>query len=135
MENPFNDRGVTVTRNGLSSAGQVFPLRDIRDASVVTVNKDRIVPVGISLIGVAGVIAGAVYGSSAGLVIGVMLAVVGYLAWISQDVTYQLIVDTAEGKREAVVSVEREFVERVAQAVLQAKAAQASQAAAAVAAK
>ncbi|GAB7538621.1 DUF6232 family protein [Burkholderia sp. 22PA0099] len=133
MENPFNERGVTVTRNGLSSAGLVFALRDIRDVSVVTVNKDRIVPIGISLIGVAGVIAGALYGSSAGLVIGVMLAVVGYLAWISQDVTYRLIVDTAEGKREAVVSVERAFIERVAQVVQQAKAAQV--AAAAVAAK
>ncbi|MEK6420254.1 MAG: DUF6232 family protein [Burkholderia gladioli] len=135
MENPFNDRGVTVTRNGLSSAGQVFPLRDIRGATVVVVNKDRIVPIGISAIGVAGAAAGVVYGSSAGLVIGVMLAVVGYLTWISQDVTYQLIVETAEGKREAVVSVEREFVERVAQAVLEAKAAQAAQVAATVAAK
>ncbi len=124
MENAFNDRGVTVTRNGLSSAGQVFPLRDIRDVEVVTVNKNRLVPIAISLIGAAAVAAGALYGSSAGLVIGAMLVVVGYLTWITQDITYQLLVDTSEGKREAVVSVEREFVERVAEAVRGAKAAQ-----------
>ncbi|MGN4219981.1 DUF6232 family protein, partial [Burkholderia gladioli] len=68
--------------------------------------------------------AGAVYAVSGGIVVGAMLAVVGYLTWITQDVTYRLMVDTAEGKREAVVSVEREFVERVAQVVRDAKAAQ-----------
>ncbi|AEA65254.1 hypothetical protein WJ59_02900 [Burkholderia gladioli] len=124
MENAFNERGVSVTRNGLSCAGLVFPLREIRDLTVVTVNKNAVVPILISLIGVAAIAAGAVYAVSGGIVVGAMLAVVGYLTWITQDVTYRLMVDTAEGKREAVVSVEREFVERVAQVVRDAKAAQ-----------
>lgn len=124
MENAFNERGVSVTRNGLSCAGLVFPLREIRDLTVVTVNKNAVVPILISLIGVAAIAAGAVYAVSGGIVVGAMLAVVGYLTWITQDVTYRLMVDTAEGKREAVVSVEREFVERVAQGVRDAKAAQ-----------
>ncbi|MBJ9712515.1 DUF6232 family protein [Burkholderia gladioli] len=124
MENAFNERGVSVTRNGLSCAGLVFPLREIRDLNVVTVNKNAVVPILISLIGVAALAAGAVYAVSGGIVVGAMLAVVGYLTWITQDVTYRLMVDTAEGKREAVVSVEREFVERVAQVVRDAKAAQ-----------
>ncbi|WP_186163437.1 DUF6232 family protein [Burkholderia gladioli] len=124
MENAFNERGVSVTRNGLSCAGLVFPLREIRDLNVVTVNKNAVVPILISLIGVAAIAAGAVYAVSGGIVVGAMLAVVGYLTWITQDVTYRLMVDTAEGKREAVVSVEREFVERVAQVVRDAKAAQ-----------
>ncbi|MBJ9673873.1 DUF6232 family protein [Burkholderia gladioli] len=124
MENAFNERGVSVTRNGLSCAGLVFPLREIRDLAVVTVNKNAVVPILISLIGVAAIAAGAVYAVSGGIVVGAMLAVVGYLTWITQDVTYRLMVDTAEGKREAVVSVEREFVERVAQVVRDAKAAQ-----------
>ncbi len=113
-----------MTRNGLSCAGLVFPLREIRDLAVVTVNKNAVVPILISLIGVAAIAAGAVYAVSGGIVVGAMLAVVGYLTWITQDVTYRLMVDTAEGKREAVVSVEREFVERVAQVVRDAKAAQ-----------
>ncbi|WP_186122144.1 DUF6232 family protein [Burkholderia gladioli] len=124
MENAFNERGVSVTRNGLSCAGLVFPLREIRDLNVVTVNKNAVVPILISLIGVAAIAAGAVYAVSGGIVVGAMLAVVGYLTWITQDVTYRLMVDTAEGKREALVSVEREFVERVAQVVRDAKAAQ-----------
>ncbi|MDA0574229.1 DUF6232 family protein [Burkholderia gladioli] len=124
MENAFNERGVSVTRNGLSCAGLVFPLREIRDLTVVTVDKNAVVPILISLIGVAAIAAGAVYAVSGGIVVGAMLAVVGYLTWITQDVTYRLMVDTAEGKREAVVSVEREFVERVAQVVRDAKAAQ-----------
>ncbi|MBU9171324.1 MULTISPECIES: DUF6232 family protein [Burkholderia] len=124
MENAFNERGVSVTRNGLSCAGLVFPLREIRDLTVVTVNKNAVVPILISLIGVAAIAAGAVYAVSGGIVVGAMLAVVGYLTWITQDVTYRLMVDTAEGKREAVVSVEREFVEQVAQVVRDAKAAQ-----------
>ncbi|MFP3560360.1 DUF6232 family protein, partial [Paraburkholderia sp. SIMBA_049] len=57
MENAFNERGVTITRNGLSAAGQVFPLRDIRNVDVVKIPKNRVVPWLISLIGVAAAIA------------------------------------------------------------------------------
>ncbi|MBU9338534.1 DUF6232 family protein [Burkholderia multivorans] len=117
MENPFNERGVTITRNGLSSGGQVFALRDIRDVDVVKVPKNRLVPSLISLIGVVTAIAGGVASSSAALVVGVMLVVVGYLAWTTQDVTYRLMVQMPDGKREALSSVDAEFVERVAQAV------------------
>ena len=123
MENAFNERGVTVTRNGLSAAGQVFALRDIRGVEVITVQKNKVLPVGISLAGVAAAIAGGLYGSSATLVVGVMLTVVGYLAWKTQDVTHRLIVDTAGGKREALSSIDLEFVERVARVVRDAQAA------------
>jgi len=117
MELPFNERGVSVTRTALSVAGQVFPLRDIEDLRVVTVERNRTVPWALSLIGVAGLVAGAWFGYAAALVCGVMLAVVGWLAWITQDVTYQLIVVTGGGtheEREALSSLERAFVERVA---------------------
>lgn len=123
MENAFNERGVTVTRNGLSAAGQVFPLRDIRQVDVVTIHKNRLVPWLISLIGLVSAIAGGLFGSSGALVVGVMLVVVGYLAWTTQDVTYRLMVDTPDGKREALSSVDVEFVERVAQVVRDAQAA------------
>jgi len=126
MENAFNERGVTVTRNGLSAAGQVFALRDIRGVEVITVQKNKVLPVGISLAGVAAAIAGGLYGSSATLVVGVMLTVVGYLAWKTQDVTHRLIVDTAGGKREALSSIDLEFVERVARVVRNAQAAAAA---------
>jgi len=105
MEIPFNERGVSVTRNSLSAAGQVFALREVQKVRVVTVQKNRIVPLVISLAGLAGAIAGGILGSSAGLVCG------------------RLIVETFDGEREALSSTDREFVERVGQVVLRAKAA------------
>lgn len=122
METPFNDRGVSVTRNALSAAGQVFPLRDIVGVQVVTVPKNKVLPVTISVLGVILAIAGAIFSSPAALVCGVMLAVVGWLTWATQDVTHRLIVRTADGEREALMSTEREFVERVSAAVDEAKA-------------
>jgi Family of unknown function (DUF6232) len=121
METPFNDRGVSVTRNALSSAGQVFPLRDIVDVQVVTVQKNKVLPLTISLLGVVGAILGAIFSSPAGIVCGVMLAVVGWLTWVTQDITHRLMVQTANGEREALMSTDREFVERVSAAVHEAK--------------
>ncbi|VWD25025.1 DUF6232 family protein [Burkholderia contaminans] len=126
MENAFNERGVMITRNGLSAAGQVFGLRDIRQVDVVKIPKNRLVPSLISLIGAAVAVAGGIAGSSAALVVGVMLAVVGYLSWATQDVTYRLMVEMPDGKREALSSVDVEFVERVAQVVRDAQAAKAA---------
>ncbi|HDR9022446.1 DUF6232 family protein [Burkholderia vietnamiensis] len=126
MENAFNERGVTITHNGLSAAGQVFPLRDIRNVDVVKIPKNRLVPWLISLIGAAVAVAGGIGASSAALVVGVMLVVVGYLAWTTQDVTYRLMVETPDGKREALSSVDVEFVERVARTVRDARAATAA---------
>ncbi|NKJ46914.1 hypothetical protein CIC12_09205 [Burkholderia sp. SG-MS1] len=123
METPFNDRGVSVTRNALSSAGQVFPLRDVVGVQVVTVPKNKVLPVTISVLGLIGAMAGAIFGSPAGLVCGVMLVVVGWLTWATQDVTHRLMVQTADGQREALMSTDREFVERVGAAVDEAKAA------------
>jgi hypothetical protein len=126
MENPFNDRGVSVTRNALSSAGQVFPLRDIVGVQVVTVPKNKVLPRAISLIGLLGAIAGALFRSPAGMVCGIMLVAVGWLTWATQDVTHRLMVQTANGVREALMSTDREFVERVAAAVHEAQAAPAA---------
>jgi len=126
MDNPFNDRGVSVTRNALSSAGQVFPLRDIVGVQVVTVQKNKAVPIVISVAGLIGAIAGGVLHSPAGLVCGIMLIVVGWLTWVTQDITHRLMVKTADGEREALTSTDREFVERVSAAVQQAKTAAAA---------
>ncbi|EAY66222.1 hypothetical protein BCPG_04603 [Burkholderia cenocepacia PC184] len=126
MENAFNERGVMVTRNGLSAAGQVFALRDIRHVDVVKIPKNRLVPSLISLIGAAIAVAGGIGASSAALVVGVMLVVVGYLAWATQDITYRLMVEMPDGKREALSSVDAEFVERVAQVVRDAQSATAA---------
>jgi hypothetical protein len=123
METPFNDRGVSVTRNALSSAGQVFPLRDIVGVQVVTVQKNRVLPLTISLLGLVGAILGGIFRSPVGIVCGVMLIVVGWLTWVTQDITHRLMVQTANGEREALMSTDREFVERVGAAVQEAKAA------------
>jgi len=123
MDTPFNDRGVSVTRNALSAAGQVFPLREIRNVRVVTVRKNKILPIAISVIGLFGAIAGGIFRSPAGMVCGAMLAVVGWLTWTTQDVMHRLIVETSSGEREALSSIDRDFVERVAQVVRQTMAA------------
>lgn len=123
METPFNDRGVSVTRNALSSAGQVFPLRDIVDVQVVTVQKNKVLPRTISLLGLVGAIVGGILRSPIALVCGTMLVVVGWLTWATQDITHRLMVQTTHGVREALMSTDREFVERVAVAVHEAKAA------------
>jgi Family of unknown function (DUF6232) len=117
MENPFNERGVMITRNGLSASGQVFSLRDIQDVRVVTMRKNKALPVAVSTAGVIVAAAGAVFRSGAALAIGVMLVVVGALAWLVQDVTHRLIVKTANGEREAVSSPDPDFLARVEQAV------------------
>lgn len=122
MDTPFNDRGVSVTRNALSSAGQVFPLRDIVDVQVVTVQKNKVLPYTISLFGLVGAIVGGILRSPVGMVCGTMLIVVGWLTWATQDVTHRLMVQTGNGEREALMSIDREFVERVAAAVHEAKA-------------
>lgn len=130
MELPFNEAGVTITRTALSVAGQVFALREIDDVRAVTVQRNRAVPVALSVAGVALAIVGGVYGSAAGLVCGAMLAVVGWLTWMSQDVTHRLIVVVGGESREALTSLDRTFVERVEQAVRLALAARGDNAAA-----
>ncbi|WP_153101982.1 DUF6232 family protein [Paraburkholderia hayleyella] len=117
MDIPFNERGVSVTRNALSAAGQVFPLREIQDVRVVTVDKNKILPWLLTLAGVALAIAGGIFGSAAGLVCGIMLVVVGWLSWRTQDVMHYLLVKTTDTEREALSSLDREFVERVGRAV------------------
>ena len=123
METPFNDRGVSVTRNALSAAGQVFPLREVKSVRVVTVQKNRILPVTISVIGLIGAAVGGVFRSPVAIVCGVMLIVVGWLTWATQDVTHRLIVETSSGEREALSSIDLEFVERVAHTVRETMAA------------
>ncbi|PLZ04174.1 hypothetical protein CY652_00365 [Burkholderia sp. WAC0059] len=113
MELPFNEGGVSVTRNALSVAGQVLALRDIADLRVVTVKRNRAVPVVLGLIGIAGAIASAVYGSAAGLVCGAMLVVVGILSWYTQDVTHRLVVVSGGEPREVLSSLDRAFAGRV----------------------
>ena len=117
MELPFNERGVSVTRTALSVAGQVIALRDVEDLRVVTVARNRVVPWTLSLAGLAGLVGGLWYGSSVAIVCGAMMIVVGWLTWITQDVRYQLIVVTGGDAREALSSLDREFVERVAHVI------------------
>lgn len=117
MEKTFNERGVTLTRSGLSAGGQVFALRDIRGVRIATVHRNKVLPLALALAGLAVASAGGIYRSGAALVLGAMLVVVGALAWLTQDVTHQLMVQTDSGEREALVSPDHEFVERVEHAV------------------
>src|SRR6201999_549148 len=79
METPFNERGVTLSRAGLSASGQMIPLRELRTARVIKIERRKPLPIALALLGLAGLAAGIVTGSGAALVLGVMVAVVGYL--------------------------------------------------------
>ncbi|VXB15079.1 conserved hypothetical protein [Burkholderia sp. 8Y] len=114
MDTPFNERGVTLSRAGLSASGQMIPLRDLRAARVVKIERKKPLPVIIALIGLVALGAGIVTGSGAALVLGVMIVVVGYLSWITQDVIYQLMVTTSDGEREVLITKDEEFADRVA---------------------
>ncbi|SAL56873.1 DUF6232 family protein [Caballeronia humi] len=116
-EPPFNERGVTLSRVGLSAAGQMFPLRDLRSARVVRIDRKKPLPIIMAVVGLATVVAGIFIGSGAALVLGVMIAVVGYLSWITQDVIFQLLVTTPDGEREVIITTDREFADRLARLV------------------
>ncbi|RDU98694.1 DUF6232 family protein [Trinickia dinghuensis] len=122
MDNTFNERGVMITRNGLSAGGQIFSLREIQNARVETIQKNRILPLSLSLSGLAVAIGGGISVSGAAMTIGVMLLVVGYLAWTTQDIKHRLMVRTQGGDREALISPDLEFVKRVEQALQNSRA-------------
>jgi len=122
METPFNERGVTLSRAGLSASGQMIPLRELRSARVVKIERKKPLPIVFGLIGLAGFVAGIVTGYGPALVLGVMIAAVGYLSWITQDVIYQLLVTTSEGERELIITQDEEFADRVAALVADAVA-------------
>jgi hypothetical protein len=111
---PFNERGVTLSRSALSAAGQMFALRDLSAATVVMVPRQKPLPVTVSVLGMIALATGIAIGSGPTFVLGLMVAVVGYLAWITQDVIYQLMVTTPEGEREVLITQDQEFAERVA---------------------
>ena len=117
MDNTFNERGVMITRNGLSAGGQIFSLREIQSTRVETIQKNKILPLTLSLSGAAVAIAGGIWTSGAALTLGVMLMVVGYLAWTTQDIQHRLTVSTQDGDREALKSPDPDFVKRVEQAL------------------
>ncbi|WP_116138451.1 DUF6232 family protein [Trinickia diaoshuihuensis] len=117
MDNNFNERGVMITRNGLSAGGQIFSLREIQSTRVETIQKNKVLPLTLSLAGAAVAAAGAVRSSGAALTLGVMTIVVGLLAWTTQDIKHRLMVSTESGDREALSSPDPDFVKRVDQAL------------------
>lgn len=117
MDNSFNERGVMITRNGLSAGGQIFSLREITGARTETIQKNKILPMSLSSIGAAAAIVGGIMGAGSTLALGVMLIVVGWLAWTTQDVTHRLMVTTQNGDKEALSSPDLDFVARVEQAL------------------
>jgi len=117
MDNNFNERGVMITRNGLSAGGQIFSLREIQGTRVETIQKNKVLPLTLSLAGAVAAVAGAIWSSGAALALGVMTIVVGLLAWTTQDIRHRLMVSTQDGDREALTSPDLDFVKRVEQAL------------------
>lgn len=53
MDTPFNERDVTLSRAGLSASGQMIPLRDLRAACVVRIDRKKPLPIILAIIGLA----------------------------------------------------------------------------------
>jgi hypothetical protein len=123
---PFNERGITFARAVLSASGQLFPLRDLRGATVKMVPRQKPLPIAMGVIGLIAAVAGGILGSGPALLLGVMVAAVGYLSWITQDVIYRMYVSVPDGEREVFTTKDEEFAQRVAVLVREAVAAQAS---------
>jgi hypothetical protein len=121
---PFNERGITFARAGLSASGQLFPLRDLRGATVKMVPRQKPLPIALGVIGLIAAVAGGIFGSGPALLLGVMIAAVGYLSWITQDVIYRMYVSVPDGEREVFTTKDEEFAQRVAVLVREAVAAQ-----------
>ncbi|WP_213779294.1 DUF6232 family protein [Caballeronia sp. dw_276] len=123
-ELPFNERGITFARAGLSAAGQLYPLRDLRGATVKMIPRQKPLPITVSAIGVIVAVIGGFFGSGPALLLGIMVAVVGYLSWITQDVIYRMYVTVPDGEREVFTTKDEEFAQRVATLVREAVAEQ-----------
>ncbi|SAL22307.1 hypothetical protein AWB64_01692 [Caballeronia sordidicola] len=123
---PFNERGITFARAGLSAAGQLYPLRDLRGATVKMIPRQKPLPITVSVVGLIAAITGGILGSGPALLLGVMIVVVGYLSWITQDVIYRMYVTVPDGEREVFTTKDEEFAQRVAALVHEAVAAQAA---------
>ncbi|HTJ95794.1 MAG TPA: DUF6232 family protein [Pararobbsia sp.] len=114
----FNENGVTVSETAVNIPGQPLRISDIRSTRVRSDTRRFILPSSISVIGVILLIIGFVRMSGAFWVPGIMLAVVGWLAWSSQDTRHRLFVMTeSKGEVEALVSADLAFLERVASAI------------------
>ena len=109
----FNERGVTITHNALNAGGQMFALNDIRNTHIVKGQKNKILPLSLICPGLALTVIGGITLSGAGLTLGLMLMVIGALAWLFQDVQHRLMVDTSNGEREVLSSAGLDFVQRV----------------------
>jgi hypothetical protein len=123
---PFNERGITFARAGLSASGQLFPLRDLRSATVRRVPKQKPLPIAVGVIGIIVAATGGILGSGPALLLGIMVAAVGYLSWITQDVIYRMYVTVPDGEREVFTTKDEEFAQRVAALVNEAVAVQAA---------
>ena len=121
----FNENGVTVSDTTVNIPGQPLRISDIRSTRVVSDKRRLVLPLSISIIGLILLVVGFMRTSGALWVPGIMLAVVGWLAWSSQDARHRLFVTTeTKGEVEALVSADFAFLERVAGAIHTARAAQ-----------
>lgn len=114
----LNENGVTVSETAVNIPGQPLRINDIRSTRVVSDKRRLVLPVTISVIGLILLVIGFVRTSGALWVPGIMLAVVGWLAWSAQDARHRLYVVTeSKGEVEALVSADLAFLERVAGAI------------------
>ncbi|RKP45039.1 DUF6232 family protein [Pararobbsia silviterrae] len=114
----FNENGVSVTETAVNIPGQPLRISDIRSTRVVSDARRFALPVSISIIGLVLVVIGFIRTSGAFWVPGIMLVVVGWLAWWAQDTKHRLFVGTeSKGEVEALVSADLAFLHRVVAAI------------------
>src|SRR5580692_4790308 len=103
----FNENGVTVTATAVNIPGQPLRISDIRSTRIVSDKRGLALPISISVVGLILLVIGFVRTSGAFWVPGIMLLVVGWLAWWTQDTKHRLFVGTeSKGDVEALVSAD-----------------------------
>jgi hypothetical protein len=122
----FDEAGITVTNTRLVVPGQVHSLRDVQAAHVLLSRHDRAVPMTLMIAGVALGATGLFIASGAGAFLGLMMVVVGWIAWRFQDIVHRVILVGPAGEVVAFVNADAALVQRVAAATVAALAARPS---------
>ncbi len=124
----FNENGVSVSETAVSIPGQPLRISDIQAVRIASDKRGIVLPACISVIGLILLVISFVRASGAFWVPGIMLAVVGWLGWRTQDTKHRLYAQTiSKGEVEALVSSDPLFLERVADAIATARAAHAGE--------
>ena len=109
----FDEAGIKITSARMVVPGQVHSLRDVQAVHAVVSRHDRVLPLIIMTPGLVLGVGGLFRQSGAAAFLGLMLLVVGGIAWRFQDIVHRVILTGPAGETVALVNPDLVLVERV----------------------